>query len=465
MPKKYLWFALALVGLAIVVNIDRGTVWGKFQPGFVFDDLPVLVHNKQLQSPNLHEAMSWNPFRATVYFTYWLQIKYQCQGTLQNWDSANFRLVNILLHWLAGLALLLTCRMLFPEKKAPAAVAALIFWLNPVFMEAENFILGRTEIMLTIFYLLALAAYLKNSKSIFYRIGFFVCLVLALFCKETAVTIPAAAILLSLYKSEKPKWPEVAGGFGMVIIFFILRLNWTVQLSKTTESLPSWPTYFINQNWIFWFASLKTLLPFHLTFDYNPQNNLLLGFLFLSANMGLLFLAVFFAVRGWKAGWLLLVYPLLYSPLALVPLADAIRESRLYLSGAWLILVFAFAISPAFEKWKEASWGIFFLALVWLFIGSMNRLGVWTTGDLWKDALEKSPDKFRPAYNYASDLRRQLRLAEAKKIYMIAKSIEPDSLQVERSLGLIEEAEKHPELIKRLKRGLEESSETEVPRF
>lgn len=453
---------MALLGAGIMILVHPGMLAPHPAIGFVFDDLPVIVYNPQLKSPRLIEAMSWNPFRATAYFTLWLQIQHQLPGwSATPEDAVAFRLTNFLLHWLTGMLLIFLGRLLWPNQKFAGSFAGIIFWVNPLFSEPQYMIVGRTEIMLTIFYLLAVCAYLQSGKNAFYRMGFFVCLVLALFCKEVAVTIPVAALLLSLGKPEKPRWVEIAVGFGLVFIFIILRLNWTVELAKTGQAVPTWLVFFLNQNWIFWLASLKTMVPLHLNFDYNLPGHIALGIILLLVNLVLLGLLILQAARGWKTGWLLLVYPLLYLPLALIPLADPIRESRLYLPGAWLILVCSRAITPALAQPKSIARVLALIVILCFLALAYERSKVWNSeARLWADALQKSPAKFRPAYNYASSLRRRLELKRAKKFYLWAKKNEPDNPKPDRALALIEEAESHPEVMELLKRRLEENAGT-----
>jgi tetratricopeptide (TPR) repeat protein len=78
---------------------------------------------------------------------------------------------------------------------------------------------------------------------------------------------------------------------------------------------------------------------------------------------------------------------------------------------------------------------------------------------LWKDALNKSPDKFRPAYNYATALRKMLELDRAKQVYLWAKRNDPENEKVDWALNLVEEAQKYPDLIKQLRKALEENPE------
>jgi len=433
---------------------------------FVFDDLAVIVHNPQLQSGSLIEAMSFNPFRSAVYFTYWAQMQWQYGGTVRDTEAMGFMFANVFFHWLAGITLFWTARLIWPGRKYLPALAAAFFWLNPVFMEAGNFVLGRTEIMAAIFYLLAICFYLDRTRPAISRAGFFAAFILALFSKEVAATLPLTIFLLSLFRSERPRRPEIIGGFALAAVYLALRLNWAVELAKNPGLVPPWPAYFINQNWIFWFASLKTLIPLHLNFDYNLKNHILPGIIFLALNLGILAALVFASMRGFKTGWLLLVYPVLYLPLLVIPLADPFRESRLYLPGIWLALLFALAVSSAWEKRKTLAWAFVIAAMCFLCALSFKRGQVWTSEErLWRDALENSPDKFRPAYNYASALRRQLELDHAKKVYLWAKDLAPDNPKVDWALGLIDEAQKHPEEIEKLKAYLKANRGTLPPGF
>jgi len=450
--RKSLWLITALAGLLLVLALDfRG-----LKCSFVFDDWVVIANNPAMRSQSLMEAMSFNPFRSAVYFTYWVQIRMQGEQL----DAESFRVVNVLLHWLAGLIVIYLTFIMSSGKKAAALLAGLFFWVNPVFLEAVNFILGRGEIMLALFYFAALCFYLDRKRPWISGAGFFICFLLALLTKEVAVTLPAAALLLSFFRAEKWKRPELLGGAAMVIAFIILRLNWTIELAKTPEAVPSWPGYFLDQNWIFWLATLKTLVPLHLNFDYQLGAHVIAGVVFLTLNFILFTLIFLSSIRGAKSGWLVLIYVLIYLPLALVPLADPLRESRLYLPGIWLVIIFSLAFSSLLEKKNRLASASVILILLCLSFLSLKRAGVWRSEpSLWKDALSKSPEKFRPAYNYATALRRRLELDRAKQVYLWAKKNDPENEKVDWALALIEEARKYPEKIKQLRKSLESTPE------
>jgi hypothetical protein len=453
--KKHLWVLVALAGLPLLFALDRKAC----NCSFVFDDWPVIEWNQAFHSASPKPVLEFNPFRAAVYYSIWRQGRGREASDLRR-DASGLRKSNICLHWLAGLIVMCLTFILAGRKKLPALLAGFLFWLNPVFLEAVNFILGRTELMLAIFYLGALCFYLSRKRPWVSGAGFFICFALALLCKEVAVTLPAAALLLSLFRAEKWKRVEVVGGMVLVVVFVILRLNWTIELAKSPELTPSWPSYFLDQNRVFWLATLKTLIPLHLNFDYQLGHHFILGIIFLASNFILFTFVFFVSLRRERSGWLILVYALIYLPLALVPLADPLRESRLYLPGAWLVIVFSLAFFSHLGKNQKAAAAMVGIIFICLGLLSLKRAQVWSSEPvLWKDALDKSPEKFRPAYNYATGLRNRLELKRAKQVYLWAKSNDPENEKVDWALDLIEQAQRYPEKIEQLKRSLESNSE------
>jgi len=434
---------LAGFGLALIFLIDYPSLSGPF----VYDDFPDIVLNQKIQAGLFH-ALSYNPFRALVYLSYWAQIQFAENSS----SAAAFRILNLLLHWLTGLWLIQFALRLAPERKWFAIIAGLWFWLHPIFLESVNLISGRFDLFSTFFYLAALGFYLAPRRSASVRLGFFLCLILALLSKEISITIPLSALLLSRFKSERVKWLEISAGLGMVLIYILLRLTWPMVFAKPSLQVPAWDVYFLSQNWIFWFGTLKTLIPLHLNFDYALNNHFISGAIFLLVNLISFSLILILSIRGWKAGWLIIIYPLTYLPLAVIPLADPFRESRIYLSSAFLILLFSLLISKVLEKQKNWGWVPFVLVLACLSVLGSARARVWKNGEsLWGDAARKSPEKFRPVFNYANALRRELELDRAKRAYLWAKKIEPDNIKVDRNVFLIEQARRNPELLEKLK--------------
>jgi len=445
---KFKWILLSALSAGLIFLID----YHSLSCEFVYDDLPDLYLNPSIHS-DLKSALIYNPFRVIIYFSYWVQ--FQIAG--EEAQAFSFRVLNLIIHWLNGLLLMRLGQMLFPQKKWLPFIAGLCFWVNPVFLEAVNFISGRFDLFATLFYLTGLCLYLCPRRSFVNSICFCLAFILALVSKEIAITLPLSALILSLFKSERPRWLLLCASALIGAVFIVLRLNWQIILAKPTIETPSWGIYFLNQNWILWFASFKTMLPFHLNFDHHLISMPIPGIIFLIINLSLLLLSFALFRKYRKSVSLALVYFVIYFPLLVIPLADPFRESRIYLSSLWLILLLSVALTRFIERRKAFGLSCFCIILICLIFLARERAQIWESGQsLWKDAVMKSPKKFRPVFNYANALRRSLELDRAKRAYVWAKTLAPDNLKVESNLYLIDQAQKHPELLEKLKSQLPE---------
>ena len=69
-----------------------------------------------------------------------------------------FHLTNVLAHAAVTLAVLAVARLTLDGEPA-AAICALVFALHPLHTESVSFVSGRTDVIATLFFLLALLAY------------------------------------------------------------------------------------------------------------------------------------------------------------------------------------------------------------------------------------------------------------------------------------------------------------------
>jgi len=449
--KKSFWLLWSILGLALVFLLDYSALGCEF----VYDDLGIIVHNPYLHSRNLFTALSFNPFRSLVYFTYWVQWQLGA-------SSQGFRIFNLLLHFLNGLLLLAFCGRLFEDKPLAGIFASLGLWLNPIFLESVNLISGRFDLMMSFFYLLGLICYLSYSRGWKFRVGFYLALILALLSKEIAVSLPLVCLVLS-WREEKILSPKpIFFSILLVLVFIFLRFNWTIILAKTSEQMPGWGEYFLAQNGLFWFSIFKVLIPARLNFDYQLKiyfplalaglffNIFFVGFLFFSLKKRKLF------YRLILAGFLI------YLPLALIPLADIFRETRIYLFALWIMLVFGLSLSWLGKERLKSILPLLGVIYLCFFSLCWERAQKWRSAEsLWRDSVKKSPLKFRPVYNYANALRRKLKLKEAEQVYLWAERLSPSDLRVKTNLELIRRINQNPALLRELEERFK--AEQEIP--
>jgi hypothetical protein len=182
---------LPLLLAAIAALAYLPSLGGAFQ----FDDYNVIVHYPTVHSWRTLFERAGGGVRAV------LKASYVLNWTI-NPGPLGFHLVNIALHALNAVLLFFIGRRLFGEK--PALIAALLFALHPMQTEAVTYISGRSSSLMAAFYLSALLVYLRGAHWALSSLLF----VLALATRETAVTLPAALLLVELVRGTP--WRTIA---------------------------------------------------------------------------------------------------------------------------------------------------------------------------------------------------------------------------------------------------------------
>jgi hypothetical protein len=188
-------WALALVAALVYLP----SLGGAFQ----FDDFNVIVNE-----PAVH---SWSAFleRATGVRPL-LKASY-----LLNWTLGGFQLFNIAVHAVNTALVYQVGRALFPEKATHVAViAALLFALHPVQVEAVTYVSGRSTSLMAAFYLGAVLVYLRGGHWALSGLLF----VLAAATKETALTLPAALLLCDLATRGRVDWKRQLPHWGILLL-------------------------------------------------------------------------------------------------------------------------------------------------------------------------------------------------------------------------------------------------------
>ncbi|HSE31231.1 MAG TPA: glycosyltransferase family 39 protein, partial [Pyrinomonadaceae bacterium] len=187
---------LALVGtLAAYLN--------GIQHPFVFDDPVQIVNNQAIHSwqsmPKYFTSDVWphadSFVGGTFYrpvFQIWLLLNYKIGGLNPVW----WHVTSLLLHLLVTVSVFALAKTLVNDE-VTAGVAALLFGLHPVHVEAVTWISGVTEPLMAVFFVASFLCYLKNKQQ---RSPMWLVLSLALYAfsmlsKETALMLPGIIVM------------------------------------------------------------------------------------------------------------------------------------------------------------------------------------------------------------------------------------------------------------------------------
>ena len=189
--------ALAGAALCLLVAVSY---FPALSGGFVWDDV-TLTESTSLRTWSglahiwftprgliQHEAHYW----PLLYTLFWLE------HTLWGLAPLGYHLVNLLLH--TGVVLLLW-RLLRRLEVPGAWFAAAVFAVHPLHVESVAWVIGRKDVLATLFYLSSVLAYIRftemprgRRRGGHYLLAMML-FVLGLFSKSIAITLPAALLL------------------------------------------------------------------------------------------------------------------------------------------------------------------------------------------------------------------------------------------------------------------------------
>lgn len=188
------------LALVMVCALAVGVYLNSLENGFALDDVAMVAENEQVhgiaQLPDAISGPYWmtGPSELGMYRPVTLAT-FAVDWELWGGDPIGFHLTNIVLHAAAtGLVFLLLLQLgvIVPGAMAGAA----IFALHPVHVEAVANIVGRAEVLATLFFLAACLVHGRWGKGWAASIAVGVLYLLSLLSKEMGVTLPGALLLL-----------------------------------------------------------------------------------------------------------------------------------------------------------------------------------------------------------------------------------------------------------------------------
>jgi len=218
------WRAWALAVLVLVLGVG---VYGNSFPGaFFVDDFHIAVENPLVETMDL----------AAIFTTdYWGQ-GLNSSGLFRPLTIGSFAInrhllgnepwayhsVNVLLH--AGVAVAFFWLMQgWGLGLGRSLFAAALFALHPIHTEVVNEVVGRSELLVALFFVVALR--LSASERLGPRLAAGGCFLLALLAKENALTFVLAPLLVDAFfrRPLKPRLPLYLGLFAIVVLWLLYR--------------------------------------------------------------------------------------------------------------------------------------------------------------------------------------------------------------------------------------------------
>jgi hypothetical protein len=363
--------AFGIVAVTILIAYSN-----TFTASFHFDDTASIEENHLIKRVTMDNLIDiFKGVRPVVYLS--IMLNYQLSGLhVVGWHIFNiaFHIANSFLVYLLisrTLSLPTLAEQYADKAKRMALFAALLFAVHPIQTEAVTYIISRTELLATFFYLAAFLLFIQGTqkRTSLYYIGVFFSALLSTGSKEWAVTLPAMLMLYDyMFLSERnvknvlSHWKAFALAalpWGLIAYNLNLTSGTSVGFNVSTTSGITPVSYLLTSFNVLWTYVRLLFLPINQNLDYDyPIAKTLFEFPTLLSFLG--HIAVV-GVSFWlykKRGWLLIPFGVAWFYIALspvqsfVPIIDAIFEHRLYMPSIGFFLVFVVAYESLFEWWE-----------------------------------------------------------------------------------------------------------------
>jgi tetratricopeptide (TPR) repeat protein len=180
-----------------------------------YDDYSYVVTNPEVHAGLTADSLRWD-LTATQLSSWhpltWMswQLDTELYGGVKSWG---FHLTNLLLH-LANVLLLFWCLRDMTGALWRSALVAALFAVHPIHVESVAWVSERKDVLSTLFWILALWAYLYYTRrpSLWRYLGVVLAFALGLMAKPMVVTLPCVLLLLDYWPLGR--WtgrPEPAG--------------------------------------------------------------------------------------------------------------------------------------------------------------------------------------------------------------------------------------------------------------
>jgi tetratricopeptide (TPR) repeat protein len=432
-------------GLLLVV-ITVAAYRHAWQAGYIWDDDVYVTANPLLTAPDGLRRIWFSLDSPSQYFPL-VYTTFRFEHALWGFDPAGYHWINILLH--AANALLLW-RLLVLLRIPGAWLAAAIFALHPAHVESVAWITERKNVLMGLFFLLSLLAWVRfvnarpkeTGNSYWLALLFYA---LALFSKTTACTL-SAALLLVLWLERKPinarRLLQVVPFLVLGVCLGLVTIWWERFHQGTQGQLFAigFPERVLVASRALWFYAGKLLWPVNLVFSYPrwsisasnaidyiwPLTTLVVAaviyFLRSRLGRGIEVAALFFAATLSPVLGFIMLYTFRYSFVA---------DHYQYLASIGPIALAAAGITAAADRLEK---GAVFLKpalagalLAVLGVLTWNQCKMYVDSDtLWWATIARNPQSWMAHNNIAINLLQKGRTDEALAHYNQALELDPN---------------------------------------
>ncbi|XP_030069609.1 protein O-mannosyl-transferase TMTC3 isoform X2 [Microcaecilia unicolor] len=214
--------------ITLIVIVVVACYWNSLSCGFVFDDVSAILDNKDLHPSTplvnlfqndfwgtpMSEERSHKSYRPLTVLTFRLNYLFS------ELNAVFYHLLNLILHSLVCVVFLKVCKLFLDSESS--LVASLLFAVHPIHTEAVTGVVGRAELLSSIFFLAAFLSYTKSkgpdNTIVWTPIAVAVFLVaVATLCKEQGITVVGICCIYEVFIAQGYTLPVLWGTLMQIL--------------------------------------------------------------------------------------------------------------------------------------------------------------------------------------------------------------------------------------------------------
>ncbi|MEW6557618.1 MAG: tetratricopeptide repeat protein [Elusimicrobiota bacterium] len=397
-------------------------------------------------------------FSPTKYFKYTYDQTYRplpflvhmANYKIWNINSVGHRITNIILH-IANAVLIYLLVFYILKNNFVAFLSALLFVVHPVNTEVVNMVSFVETQLSTLFFMFSLFFYIKKTH-ISYLISP-ICFFLAVFCKETAVTLPAVLILYDLIfdKSQNRKsFSTICHSSFVIRYFFIIAVFYLVVrfliFRHPTEAAIKYPGDSFITNI---FVMLKAIpvylsvvfLPFNLSVEYNIeipatlfQAPVIFGFLSVIVFVAIL---IYTYKNSKNLFFWLMWIPITFLPTSnIIPMQNIVAERYLYLPLIGVCVLLAVLLDKIGRRQLIAVYGLAGCIIVLLATMTVVRNLDWKDDwTFYSKTLKQNPESPSANLSMGAIYAHKKDFKNAIELISFSLQLDPDNINAKWALA------------------------------
>ncbi|KAJ7329891.1 hypothetical protein JRQ81_016065 [Phrynocephalus forsythii] len=199
--------------IALIIGVVAACYWNSLFCGFVFDDVSAILDNKDLHPSTPLKNLFLNDFwgtpmseeRSHKSYRPLTVLTFRLNYLFSELNAVSYHFLNVVFHAIVCIVFLKVCKLFLDNRSS--LVASLLFAVHPIHTEAVTGVVGRAELLSSIFFLAAFLSYTRSrgpdNTIVWTPIAVTVFLVaVATLCKEQGITVVGICCVYEVFIAQ-----------------------------------------------------------------------------------------------------------------------------------------------------------------------------------------------------------------------------------------------------------------------